>query len=65
MIGNKAISASPESEILNTRDSILAINPIIYSNMIVPNDAINGIQNDLFTTPPPHVITYYISLETA
>ena len=54
MIGSKAISASPESEILNISDSILATNPIIYSNIIVPNDAINGIQKDLFTTPPPH-----------
>lgn len=54
IIGSKAISASPESETLNTKASILAINPIIYSKIIVPNAALSGIQNDLFTTPPPH-----------
>ncbi len=42
-----------DSENLNTRKSILAIKPIIYSNMIVPNDAINGIQKLLLKTPPP------------
>lgn len=52
-IGSKEISVN-ESETLNTRKSILAINPIIYSNIIVPNDAINGIQKGLLTTPPPH-----------
>ena len=51
-IGSREISVY-ESETLNTRISILAIKPIIYSNIIVPNDAINGIQKDLLTTPPP------------
>lgn len=51
-IGNSEISVF-ESEIFNLRKSISAINPIIYSTIIVPNEAINGIQKDLPTTPPP------------
>lgn len=50
-IGSTAISVD-ENETLNNRKSILAIKPIIYSNIIVPNDAINGIEKDLLTTPP-------------
>lgn len=50
--GSRAISIC-ESEILNIRKSISAIKPIIYSNIIVPNEAVNGIQKDLLTTPHP------------
>lgn len=52
MTGRKEISVY-EGEIFILRKLISAIKPIVYSNIIVPNDANNGIQKGLLTIPPP------------
>lgn len=61
IIGKKEISVY-EGEIVNTRKSMLAIKPIVYSIIIVPNDAIKGIQKDLLTNLPPTIIIIFHSL---
>ena len=54
-IGSSEISVC-ENENLKLRISIFAIKPITYSTIIVPNETSNGIQKDLFTTPPPNLV---------
>lgn len=61
MIGKKEISEY-DGEILKVKISISAIKPMKYSSIMVPNDAVNGTQKDLLTTPPPHLMPQILKL---